>query len=187
MSIEKTRREVSRLRAEFSVEPRESALRLAQRLSWYSMELALAKDYDKSEQTWEEAYGVARYVLKGSGPTQYERTELIRIGVGTAHAMLLAGKQDDALAVVEETERQYDRLVSETDSPEMVLALRGPILGVRAEMLHDQGDREAEIAAMCESILEMLAGSEASPAIVNSMVREPLRQLHALLSSGDDQ
>ncbi|WP_062202820.1 hypothetical protein [Demequina salsinemoris] len=186
MSIEKTRREVTRLRAEFTVEPRESALRLAQRLSWYSMELALAKDYKRSEEAWEEAYGVARCMLEGGGPTQYERTELIRIGVGTAHALLLAGRQDDASAVVDETERQYDRLVAQADDPSTVLALRGPILGVRAEMLHDQGDREAEIEAVCESILEMLAGSEASPAIVNSMVKEPLRRLHALVVAGDD-
>ncbi|MDN4473454.1 hypothetical protein [Demequina zhanjiangensis] len=185
MGIEKTRREVIRLRTEFKQEPRQGALRLAQQLSWYSMELALAKEYEKSNAAWTEAFDVARYTLRDGGPTQYERTELIRIGVGTARSRLIVGEDEGALKVLEQTEAQYDALVAEATDPEIMLALRGPILSARAAVHHDRGERDEEIADLCESVLEMLAGYEANPRIVESMLREPLRTLHELLSADE--
>ncbi|WNM23538.1 hypothetical protein [Demequina capsici] len=182
MGLERTHREVIRLRAEYRQEPRAGALRLAQQLSWYSMELALAKQYDKSERAWAEAFDVARHVLDEGGPTQYERTELIRIGVGAARAMRMVGLEAEATAVVEETELQYAKLVATAEDPTMVLAIRGAILGVRAEACREHGDRAGEIDVLCESVLEMLAGSEASPQIIGSMLRDPLRHLHDLLT-----
>ncbi|MCB2411365.1 hypothetical protein LGT39_00710, partial [Demequina sp. TTPB684] len=110
MSLEQTRKDVTRLRAEFDRQPRDNALHLAQRLSWYSMQLALDNQQAESEATWTEALQVAEHVLTGPGPSQFERTELIRIGVGTARCMVEAGRAEEALSVLAKAEEQYQLL-----------------------------------------------------------------------------
>ena len=182
MNIDSTRRDITRLRADFAKEPRDKALHLAQRLSWYSMQLALDNQPDASEATWVEALDVAGHMLEGPGPSQFERTELIRIGVGTARCMVEAGRSEQALDVIDKAEEQYQLLATSATDPGTVLALRGAILTVRAEVHQRLGNPEAATDALCEALLELLAGSDANPVIVKSMVSEPLRSVHGLLN-----
>jgi len=128
MGVESTRNDIERLRADFDRQPRESAIHLAQRLAWYSMQLALDKKHAESEATWVEALRVAEHVLTDPGPSQFERTELIRIGAGTARCMVEAGRPEQALVVLAKAEDQYQRLAAAATDPNTVLALRGTIL-----------------------------------------------------------
>lgn len=185
MSIEQTRQDITRLRAKFEQEPRESALHLAQRLSWYSMQLALANQHDASEATWSEALEVANHVLTGPGPSQFERTELIRIGVGTARCMVQAGRPEQALAVTAKANEQYLALADAAVDPVTVLALRGAILTVEAEAHRALGDADAAAGALCEALLELLSGSGANPLIVKSMIRQPLTALAVHIAQTD--
>lgn len=182
MTIEHTRRDITRLRAEFAKEPRESALHLAQRLSWYSMQLALDNQNDASQATWVEALEVAGHVLTGPGPTQLERTELIRIGVGTARCMVQAGRPEQALEVAAKAEIQYQALAEAAADPVTVLALRGAILTVAADAYTAQGDAQKAMDTLSEALLELLAGSGTNPLIVRQMVREPLTSLAVLVA-----
>ena len=182
MSIEHTERDIVRLRAEFAREPRDSALHLAQRLSWYSMQLALDNQNDASQATWVEAFEVASHVLTGPGPSQLERTELIRIGVGTARCMLQAGRPEQALAVAAKAETQYQALAEAATDPVTVLALRGAILTVAADAHAALGDTEKAMDLLAEALLELLSGSGTNPLIVRQMVREPLTSLAVLVA-----
>ncbi len=182
MSIEHTERDIVRLRAEFAREPRESALHLAQRLSWYSMQLALANQNEASQATWVEALDVASHVLTGPGPSQLERTELIRIGVGTARCMLQAGRPEQALEVAAKAEIQYQALADAATDPVSVLALRGAILTVTADACAALGDSARAMETLAEALLELLAGSGINPLIVRQMVREPLTSLAVLIA-----
>ncbi|WP_291382307.1 hypothetical protein [Demequina sp.] len=182
MSIESTRKDVTRLRADFDRQPRESAIHLAQRLSWYSMQLAQQNRVAESEATWLEALEVAEYVLTGPGPSQFERTELIRINVGTASCMLETGRAEQALDVLAKAEAQYQQLADAATDPTSVLALRGAILTGVANAHRALGNHEAELDALCEAALELVAGSQTNPLIVRSMLQPPLSDLHRLLS-----
>jgi len=182
VSIEHTRQDITRWRAEFAREPRESALHLAQRLSWYSMQLALENDNEASQSTWVEALEVAGHVLTGPGPTQFERTELIRIGVGTARCMVQAGQPQQALEVTAKAEEQYQALAAAATDPATVLALRGAILTVTADAHTALGNTELAMEVLSEALLEMLAGSGTNPLIIRSMVREPLTSLAVLIA-----
>ena len=182
VSIEHTRRDITRLRAEFAREPRESALHLAQRLSWYSMQLALDNQNDASQATWVEALEVASHVLTGPGPSQLERTELIRIGVGTARCMLQAGRPEQALEVAAKAEIQYQALAGAASDAVTVLALRGAILTVTADAHQALGDTDAAMDTLSEALLELLSGSATNPLIVKQMVREPLTSIALLLA-----
>ena len=182
VSIEHTRRDITRLRAEFAREPRESALHLAQRLSWYSMQLALDNQNDASQATWVEALEVASHVLTGPGPSQLERTELIRIGVGTARCMLQAGRPEQALEVAAKAEIQYQALAGAASDAVTVLALRGAILTVTADAHQALGDTDAAMDTLSEALLELLSGSATNPLIVKQMVREPLTSIALLIA-----
>lgn len=182
VSIDGTREDIKRLRAEFAKEPRESALHLAQRLSWYSMQLALDNQNEASQATWVEALEVATHVLTGPGPSQLERTELIRIGVGTARCMVQAGRPEQALEVAAKAEIQYQALASQATDPVFVLALRGAILTVTAEAHLALGDAAAARETLSEALLELLSGSGTNPLIVKQMVREPLASLAVLIA-----
>ena len=182
MSIDHTRADIVRLRAEFAREPRESALHLAQRLSWYSMQLALDNQSDASQATWVEALEVAGHVLTGPGPSQLERTELIRIGVGTARCMVQAGRPGEALEVAAKAEIQYQALADAATDPVTVLALRGAVLTVTADAHLAMGNTEAAMDTLSEALLELLSGSGANPLIVKQMVREPLTSLAVLIA-----
>ena len=182
VTIEHTEREVSRLRAEFAKEPRESALHLAQRLSWYSMQLALDNQNDASQATWVEALEVAGHVLTGPGPSQLERTELIRIGVGTARCMIQAGRPEQALEVAAKAEIQYQALADAAADAVTVLALRGAILTVVADAHTAMGNADAAMDALSEALLELLAGSGTNPLIVKHLVREPLTSLAVIIA-----
>ena len=184
MSLDSTRKDVSRLRAEFAREPRGKALHLAQRLSWYSMQLALDNQQAESEATWLEALAVAEHVLTDPGPSQFERTELIRIGVGTARCMVEAGRAEEALDVLAKAEQQYQLLAAAATNPTTVLALRGAILTGRADAHRALGNADVELDALCEAVLELVSGSDTNPLIVRSILQPPLRELHRLLSSG---
>jgi len=170
------------LRAEFAKEPREGALHLAQRLSWYSMQLALDNQADASRATWVEALEVASLVLTGPGPSQLERTELIRIGVGTARCMVQAGHPEEALEVAAKAETQYQALADAATDPVTVLALRGAILTVTADAHAALGDAETAMETLAEALLELLSGSGTNPLIVRQMVREPLTSLAVLIA-----
>jgi hypothetical protein len=185
VTIEHTRRDITRLRAKFDQAPRESALHLAQRLSWYSMQLALDNQPDASQATWVEALEVAGHVLTGPGPSQFERTELIRIGIGTARCMVQAGRPDEALEVAAKATEQYSALAAEATDPGSVLALRGAILTVIADAHLELGDADAAMDTLSEALLELLAGSGTNPLIVRQMVREPLTSLSALIAQQD--
>ncbi len=182
MSVDSTRNDIERLRADFDRQPRESAIHLAQRLSWYSMQLALDKKHAESEATWVEALEVAEHVLTGPDPSQFERTELIRIGAGTARCMVEAGRPEQALDVLAKAEDQYQRLASEATDPNTVLALRGTILTGLANAHRALGDTDAELDALCEAALELVSGSGTNPLIVRSMLQPPLSELHRLVS-----
>ncbi len=185
MTADRTRNDIERLRADFDRQPRESAIHLAQRLSWYSMQLAQDNRHDESEATWLEALEVAEHVLTGPDPSQFERTELIRINVGTARCMVQAGRPEQALAVLAKAEAQYQRLAGEATDPNTVLALRGTILAGLASAHRAMGDADAELDALCESALELMSGSGTNPLIVRSMLHPPLSNLHRALSEGD--
>lgn len=180
--MDHTRADIDRLRADYERAPRVTALPLAQKLSWHSMELALANQPEASEATWLEALEVVSHVLTGPGPSQLERTELIRINIGTARCMTQAGRPHQALAVLEQAETQYQALATAAADPSTVLALRGSILTVRAEAQRELGDVEAAIDSLSEALLELLAGSEVNPMIVRAMVREPLGTLASLIA-----
>lgn len=182
MSIERTREDITRLRADFDREPRESALHLAQRLSSYSMQLALRNERAESEATSAEALEVAEYVLTGPTPSQFERTELIRIGLGAARCMVQAGRPEQALDVLAKADEQYQELADAATDPTTVLALRGAILTGVAEAHRKLGNAEAELDALCEAALEFVSGSDTNPLIVRSMLKPPLRDLHRALS-----
>jgi len=171
--------EIERLRADFEREPRTTALRLAQRLSWHSMELALEGERSQSEALWEEALDVARLVL--DDPTQFELTELIRISIGTARSLMLAGRMITAADILDAAEAYYAQLARLAVSPTITLALRGSILHARAQLLEERGEFAAALDVTCEATLELLAGSEANPLIVRQMMREPLRALDRLI------
>jgi len=173
--------EIERLRADFEREPRSTALRLAQRLSWHSMELSLIGERSRSEELWEEALDVARLVL--DDPTQFELTELIRISIGTARSLMLAGRVITASEILDEAEAHYDKLALLAVSPTITLALRGSILHARADLLEHRGEFAAALDVTCEATLELLAGSDANPLIVRQMMREPLRSLDRLLAA----
>lgn len=181
MATDHSLQEIARLRGEFEVEPRGTALRLAQRLSWHSMELALEGQRDKSELLWEEALDVARLVL--DDPTQFELTELIRISIGTARTLMLSGRVITAGEILDAAEDHYAQLAELAVSPTITLALRGSILHARAELLETRGEFAAALDVTCEATLELLAGSEANPLIVKQMMREPLRSLGRLLDA----
>ncbi len=185
MSVESTRNDIERLRADFDRQPRESAIHLAQRLSWYSLQLALDKKHAESEATWVEALEVAEYVLTGPDPSQFERTELIRINVGTARCMVEAGRPEQALDVLARAEHQYQRLAAAATDPNAVLALRGTILVGLANAYRALGDADAELDALCEAALELVSGSGSNPLIVRSMLQPPLHELRRLLSRVD--
>lgn len=180
--MERTKQDIARLRVDFEREPRQCALRLAQKLSWHSMELALANDHAASEATWSEALEVAEHVLTGPAPTQLERTELIRIAIGTARSMLQADRPYQAMAVLDDAERHYTDLAEAATDPITVLALRGAILTVRAECLGALRQDEIAIDAISEALLELLSGSESNPLIVKAMMRQPLAIAHTLLT-----
>ena len=180
--MERTRHDIDQLRVDFAREPRTCALRLAQKLSWHSMELALANQPAESEATWTEALEVANHVLTGPGPSQLERTELIRIGVGAARSMLYAGRIEQAHMVLDDAERHYADLALHAHDPQTVLALRGAVLNVRADCLEAEGLPEVALSVLSESLLELLAGSEANPLIVKAMLREPLATAERLIS-----
>lgn len=186
MSLERTRRDVSRLRAEFDREPRENALHLAQRLTWYSMQLAQENQHEESEATWTEALAVAERLLEGPGPSPFERTELIRINVGTARSMVDAGRPEQALDVLDKAETLYQQLAQVTEDPTTVLSLRGAILTGKAHAYRALGNAEAELDALCESALELVAGSRTNPLIVRSMLQPPLSEMHRMLSERND-
>lgn len=186
VTIEHTRRDITRLRAKFDEDPRESALHLAQRLSWYSMQLALDNQPDASQATWVEALEVASHVLTGPGPSQFERTELIRIGVGTARCMVQAGRATEALEVAAKAAEQYRALAAEAADPGSVLALRGAILTVTADAHLALGDADAAMDTLSEALLELLAGSGTNPLIVRQMVREPLTSLAVLIAQREE-
>lgn len=173
--------EIERLRVDFEREPRSTALRLAQRLSWHSMELALEGERSRSEALWEEALDVARLVL--DDPTQFELTELIRISIGTARSLMMAGRVVTASEILDEAEVHYAQLAELAVSPTITLALRGSILHARAELFEERGEFAAALDTTCEATLELLAGSDANPLIVRQMMREPLRALERLLSA----
>ena len=185
MSVDSTRNDIERLRADFDRQPRESAIHLAQRLSWYSMQPALDKKHAESEATWVEALRIAEHVLTDPGPSQFERTELIRIGAGTARCMVEAGRPEQALDVLAKAEDQYQRLAAAATDPNTVLALRGTILTGLANAHRALGDTDAELDALCEAALELVAGSGTNPLIVRSMLQPPLNELHRLLSQDD--
>ncbi len=185
MGVESTRNDIERLRADFDRQPRESAIHLAQRLSWYSMQLALDKKHAESEATWVEALEVADHVLTGPDPSQFERTELIRIGVGTARCMVEAGRPEQALVVLAKAELQYQQLAAAATDPNTVLALRGTILTGLAKAHRVLGNADAELDALCEAALELVSGSGTNPLIVRSMLQPPLNELHRLLSPDD--
>lgn len=180
--MEHTRRDITRLRAEFALEPRGSALHLAQRLSWYSMQLALDSQNDAAQATCVEALDVASHVLTGNGPSQLERTELIRIAVGTARCMVQAGRPEQALDVVAKAEVQYQALAQSAPDPGTVLALRGAILTVTADAHRALGNTETAVAALSEALLELLSGSGTNPLIVRHMVAPTLSSMGSLLS-----
>jgi len=182
VTIEHTRRDITRLRAEFEKEPRESALHLAQKLSWYSMQLALDNQADASQATWVEALEVAGHVLTGPGPSQLERTELIRISVGTARCMVQAGRPEQALEVAAKAEIQYQELATAATDAVTVLALRGAILTVTADAHTALGNTDAAMDTLSEALLELLSGSGTNPLIVKQMVREPLTSLAVLIA-----
>ncbi len=181
MATDHSLQEIARLRGEFEIEPRGTALRLAQRLSWHSMELALEGNRDQSELLWEEALDVARLVL--DDPTQFELTELIRISIGTARTLMLSGRVITAGEILDDAEGHYSQLAELAVSPTITLALRGSILHARAELLEARGEFAAALDVTCEATLELLAGSEANPLIVKQMMREPLRSLSRLLDA----
>lgn len=185
MSVDRTRNDIVRLRADFVREPRESALHLAQRLAWYSMQLAKDNQHEESEATWNEALEVAEHVLTGPGPSPFERTELIRINVGTARSMVEAGRPEQALQVLQKAETLYQHLAGEAEDPSTVLALRGSILAAAAAAYRALGDSDAELDALCESALELIAGSNTNPLIVRSMLQPPLSEIHRVLSERD--
>ncbi|WP_291379258.1 hypothetical protein [Demequina sp.] len=185
MSLEQTRNDVTRLRAEFIREPRDHALHLAQRLSWYSMQLALDNQQAESEATWTEALEVAEHVLTGPEPSQFERTELIRIGVGTARCMVEAGRPEEALEVLAKAEQQYQLLAAAAAEPMTVLAVRGTILTGLAHAHHALGDADSELESLVEAALELASGSDTNPLIVRSMLGPPLSKLHTLLEQGN--
>jgi len=185
MSVEGTRSDIERLRADFDRQPRESAIHLAQRLSWYSMQLAQDNQIAESEATWLEALEVAEHVLTGPDPSQFERTELIRINLGTARCMVQAGRPEQALDVLANAEAQYQHLAEAATDPNTVLALRGAILTGLASAHRALGNADAELDALCESALELVSGSSTNPLIVRSMLLPPLSELHRLLSQGD--
>lgn len=182
MSVERTRNDIERLRADFDRQPRESAIHLAQRLSWYSMQLAQDNQHDESEATWREALEVAEHVLTGPDPSQFERTELIRINVGTARCMVEAGRAEQALEVLAKAEHQYQQLAAAASDPNTVLALRGAILTGLASAHRALGDADAELDALCEAALELVSGSGTNPLIMRSMLQPPLSNLHRALS-----
>jgi len=184
VTIEHTERDITRLRAEFARDPRDSALQLAQRLSWYSQELALENKPEASQATWVEALEVADHLLTGDGPSQFERTELIRICVGTARCMVQAGRPEQALAVVAKAEAQYQALALAAIGPTTVLALRGAILTVAGEAHLALGDADAATDSFSEALLELLAGSGTNPLIVRSMLSPPLTSLAVLVARG---
>ncbi len=184
MNTERTRQDITRLRADFVRQPRDGALHLAQRLSWYSMQLALDNKHAESEATGVEALEIAEHVLTGPGPSLFERTELIRIGVGTARCMVEAGRPVQALAVLAKAEEQYQQLANTATDATTVLALRGAILTGLSDAHRVLGDAEAELDALCEATLELLSGSDTNPLIVRSMLKSPLRELHRVLSQG---
>jgi hypothetical protein len=148
------------------------------------MQLALDNQQAESEATWTEALEVAQHVLTGPGPSQFERTELIRIGVGTARCMVEAGRPEEALAVLAKAEEQYQLLAAAATNPVTVLALRGAILTGLAHAHRALGDADAELEFLVEATLELVSGSDTNPLIVRSMLKPPLRELHALLSLG---
>jgi hypothetical protein len=185
MSVESTRNDIERLRADFDRQPRESAIHLAQRLSWYSMQLSQDKKHAESEATWVEALEVAEHVLTGPDPSQFERTELIRINVGTARCMVEASRPEQALDVLARAEHQYQQLAAAAPDPTAVLALRGTILVGLANAHRALGDADAELDALCEAALELVSGSGSNPLIVRSMLQPPLSELRRLLSQDD--
>jgi tetratricopeptide (TPR) repeat protein len=146
------------------------------------MQLALDNQNDESQATWAEALEVASYVLTGPGPSQLERTELIRIGLGTARCMLQAGRPEQALEVAAKAETQYQALAQTATDPITVLALRGAILAVKADAHAALGDTETAMDTLAEALLELLSGSETNPLIVKQMVREPLTSLAVLIA-----
>jgi len=182
VNLESTQRDITRLRARFAREPRDGALHLAQRLSWYSQQLALSNELDASRAAWVEALDVAGHVLEGQGPSQFERTELIRIGVGTARCMVDAGRPEQALEVLAKTELQYQALAAAAAEPATVLALRGAILTVVAEAQRALGDADAAMDTLAEALLELMAGSAANPLIVRSMMSPPLTSIATLIA-----
>lgn len=184
MSVERTRNDIERLRADFDRQPRESAIHLAQRLSWYSMQLAQEHRAAESEATWLEALAVAEHVLTGPDPSQFERTELIRINVGTARCMVEAGQPEQALDVLAKAEHQYQQLAAAATGPNTVLALRGTILTSLANAHRALGNADAQLDALCEAALELLSGSDTNPLIVRSMLQPPLCELYEMLSQG---
>ncbi|NYI42684.1 hypothetical protein [Demequina lutea] len=182
MTIEHTERDIDRLRAEFVREPRERALHLAHRLSWYSKQLALGDQAEASQATSAEALEVASHVLTGPEPSILERTDLIRICVGTARCMVQAGRPEQALEVAAKAETQYQALAEVATDPVAVLALRGAILTVTADAHTALGDAKTAMETLSEALLELLAGSGSNPLIVKQMVREPLASLAALIA-----
>ena len=159
VTIEHARRDITRLRADFAREPRESALHLAQRLSWYSTQLALDSQNEAAQATWAEALEVASHVLTGSGPSALERTELIRIAVGTARCMLQAGRPEQALEVMVKAETQYQALAESAAEAGTALALRGAILTVVADAHRALGNTQTAIDTLSEALLGLARSS----------------------------
>lgn len=181
VSIDHTRQDITRLRADFAREPRRGALQLAQRLSNYSAQLARDSQDDAAQATWVEALEVAGHVLTGPGPSLLERTELIRIGIGTARCMVQAGRPGQALEVLAKAEIQYQALAASASDPGTVLALRGAILTVTAEAHRALGHTQTAIDTLCEALLELLSGTGTNPLIVRQMVQSPLTSLAMLM------
>lgn len=181
MNLDQTREDIARLRVDFEREPRETALPLAQKLAWHSMELALTNQLDHSEHTWCEAMDVIGHVLVGPAPTHLERTEFIRIALGTARSLLIKGRVIESLAIVDEANEQFLLLASESADPTLVLALRGAILTVQASIHESRGDADVALSLYCEALLELMSGSQVNPHIVRSMIAEPLAAAGKLL------
>ena len=146
------------------------------------MQLALDNQADASQATWVEALEVAGHVLTGPGPSQLERTELIRISVGTARCMVQAGRPEQALEVAAKAEVQYQELAAAATDALTVLALRGAILTVTADAHTALGNTGAAMDTLSEALLELLSGSGTNPLIVKQMVREPLTSLAVLIA-----
>ncbi len=146
------------------------------------MQLALDSQNDAAHATWVEALDVASHVLTGAAPSQLERTELIRIAVGTARCMVQAGRPEQALDVMAKAEVQYQALAASATEAGTVLALRGAILAVTADAHRALGNTDTAVEALSEALLELLSGSGTNPLIVRQMVRPTLASLGTLLS-----